>query len=313
MSALEGPPNSIGIRLIDMPSNRTADPRAQVYIVDHMAPGAVIKRRILVTNNSPIPIHIDMFPGAASIDDDAFDAKPGRATNDLTTWISLDKNALDLAAGHSTEVLTTIAVAATASKGERYGVVWAQTSAPSNTPDNVMLVSRVGIRIYLDVGPGGEQPSSFDIGDLTPARTDDGQPEVLATVHNTGGRALDMAGELSLSDGPGGLGAGPFPATVGTTLLPGHTGRVKTLLDKRLPNGPWKVRLTLRSGSVERTVTATVSFPAAGMMGIPSVPSTWIQEHLLLVACLAVALGAVAVLAVRRRLRRRGGAAGPPP
>src|SRR4051794_41395659 len=32
-----------------------------------------------------------------------------------------------------------------------------------------------------------------------------GEPAVTAMVHNTGGRALDMSGELILKNGPGGL------------------------------------------------------------------------------------------------------------
>ena len=47
---------------------------------------------------------------------------------------------------------------------------------------------------------------------------------VLATVHNTGGRALDMNGTLQLPAGPGGLSAGPFPANLGVTLAIGDTG-----------------------------------------------------------------------------------------
>src|SRR5688572_30162225 len=37
---------SIGIRLVDAPVTARDDPRAQIYIVDHLAPGTVITRRI---------------------------------------------------------------------------------------------------------------------------------------------------------------------------------------------------------------------------------------------------------------------------
>jgi hypothetical protein len=159
----------------------------------------------------------------------------------------------------------TIRVPKTASRGERYAVIWAQTTVDPNSTHNLGFVNRVGIRIYLDIGPGGEPASSMNIDKLTPARTPDGRPELIAQVRNTGGRALDISGTLSLSDGPGGLRAGPYPATLGVTLRPGETAPVTALLDRRLPNGPWKVELTLRSGLVKRTVSATVTFPAAGV------------------------------------------------
>jgi hypothetical protein len=296
--------STIGIRLLETPTNRAGDPRAQVYIVDHLAPGTTIKRRVSVTNSSLQPRHIEVFPGAASISDSTFNAMSDRSTNELTSWVSFDKAALDLQGAETSEVLVTIAVPRTGSEGEKYGVIWAETSAPSNTPDNVLMISRVGIRIYLDVGAGGESPSSFEIGSITPARTKDGQPEVLAAVRNTGGRALDMAGELSLSDGPGGVSAGPFPLAVGATLLPGQSSQVRILLDKRLPVGPWAARLTLRSGSIERTVTATITFPSADdTVGAPVTPDSWLEANLWWLIALLVAL--VLSFFVGRRLLAR--------
>ena len=296
--------STIGVRLLEAPANRRDDPRAQTYIVDHLAPGAVIRRRMSITNSSPMPQHIEVFPSAATIEDNAFEAMSGRVASELTGWISVDRAALEVPAWQSAQVLVTIAVAPNAPEGEQYGVVWAQTSAPSATSDNVMMISRVGIRVYLDVGAGGEPPSNFEVGSLTPARTKDGQPEVLADLHNTGGRALDISGELSLSDGPGGVSAGPFPLTVGATVLPDHTAQVRVLMAKGLPDGPWKVRLTLRSGLIERTTTAALTFPStADTLGAPVTPDSWIAKPLVLLGVLA-ALG-LSFLAARRRLARR--------
>src|SRR5206468_3639121 len=106
-------------------------------------------------------------------------------------------------------VLVTIAVPRTASEGERYAVVWAQTSGPS-TGANVTQISRLGVRVYLDIGPGGEPASSFEITEVTADRTPDGTPRLTAQVRNTGARALDVTGTLTLSDGPGSASAGPF-------------------------------------------------------------------------------------------------------
>jgi hypothetical protein len=97
---------------------------------------------------------------------------------------------------------------------------------------------------------------------MTGKRSPDGQPEVVASVHNTGGRALDMSGTLQLSDGPGGLSAGPFSANLGTTLAIGATEPITIMLDKQIPDGPWHALVTLRSGLLKRSARATINFPA---------------------------------------------------
>jgi hypothetical protein len=45
--------------------------------------------------------------------------------------------------------------------GERYAVLWAQVVSPKDSRHNVAVVHRVGVRVYLDVGPGGEPASDF--------------------------------------------------------------------------------------------------------------------------------------------------------
>jgi hypothetical protein len=80
----------------------------------------------------------------------------------------------------------TIATPGDAAPGEQYGVVWAEArSAPSG--QGVIQVSRVGIRPYISVGPGGAPAPDFTIESLTAERSPDGRPMVLASVHNTGG------------------------------------------------------------------------------------------------------------------------------
>lgn len=293
----------LGIRLMDAPVIRKRDPRARTYIVDHLPPGTIIKRRIQVTNISAKPQHIELYPAAASVQNQRFAFAPDRAANELTTWTSLDRPEVDLAPHRSAVVLATIRVPKSAWRGEQYGVLWAQASVKPDSTHNVGEINRVGIRMYLDIGLGGEPPSDFKIEKLTPVRDAAGRPQILAQVHNTGGRALDMSGKLTLSDGPGGLKAGPFPATLGVTLLPGDVAPVTVLLDPRLPAGPWKVRLALASGLVKRSVSATLTFPDAGVG-----KSQDMGFRLPLLALLAVLMTAVPVIMVvllRRRYRMR--------
>jgi hypothetical protein len=168
------------------------------------------------------------------------------------------------------------------------------------------MVNRVGIRVYLDIGPGGDPPSDFRIAQLTPGRTEDGMPVVKATVNNTGERALDLGGRMWLSDGPGGLNAGPFPAQVGTTLAPGDSAPVMVMLDNRLPDGPWKVKLMLESGRVHHTVTGTLAFPGKpATWGLPAILDSFLPWALVIMGSLATVAVALLLVFAVRRLRRR--------
>ena len=238
---------SIGIRILDAPTNRSDDPRAKVYIVDHVAPGTTISRRVEVSNDTDATQHIETYAAAASVSNGAFRFGEGHSRNEIATWTTVEPSRADFAAGEKRNVTVKIAVPSDASEGERYEVVWASVGASAPKGGGIAEVNRVGIRVYLSVGPGGEPPSDFKITELRASRSD-GAPEVTAIVRNTGGRALDLSGKLVLDDGPGALRAGPFPATLGTTLGIGATDAVSVKLDKAIPPGPWKAKLTLESG-----------------------------------------------------------------
>jgi hypothetical protein len=294
--------HGLGIRLMEAPVIRRKDPRARSGVVDHLPPGTVIKRRFEVMNTTRRPLHVDVYAGAATIEGHRFTTAPAGTPNELTTWTSTDLTSVDLPPGTRNVARLTIRVPKTAARGERYGVIWAQTSAKADAKHNLGLVNRVGFRLYLDIGPGGEPPSSMRIETLTPERAPDGRPRLVAQVRNTGGRALDISGALSLSGGPGGLRAGPYAAMLGVTLAPGDVGPVTVLLDKRLPNGPWKADLTLRSGLVQRTVSATVTFPNTGVGRAISLLSSY--RLIIVWALMVLLIAAIAGALLLRRHRR---------
>ena len=189
--------------------------------------------------------------------------------------------------------MVTIAIPKKASFGERYGVVWAEVSAQTSAGGGVNLVNRVGIRMYIAVGPRAA-PATFVIGALSAERSAAGDPLVIARIHNSSRRTLDIHGTLTLSDGPGGQHAGPFPVALGTGLAPGESGTASVLLDKGLPSGPWQADLRLRSGFSERDAVARLTFP--GLVAAP--PGS---RHLLPVVAVLLALLAVLVTLVRSR------------
>ena len=252
---------SVGIRILDAPQSRADDPRARLYIVDHLAPGTTINRRAEVNNSTNETQHVELYAASATIDDGEFRFGEGRAANELTQWTRVVPSSLDLAPGEKGTLTITIAVPNDARAGERYGVVWAELRAVATPQEGIGAVNRVGLRMYLSVGPGGEPPTDFEVTDIEGRRDSEGRPVVAAIVRNIGGRAVDLNGELDLSNGPGGLSAGPVAAEGGTTIRPGQQGPVLFVLDPALPNGPWDAKVTMRSGRTERDATGTVTFP----------------------------------------------------
>ena len=281
------------MQLLDAPVTVRDDPRARLYIVDHVAPGGVVERRVKITNSTTSAIDVALYPAAATIREGAFLGAAGHARNALSTWTSVGPRTTEVPANGATRATVTIAVPRDAAPKERYGVVWAEARAAAPDGRGITLVSRVGIRLYLSVGAGGAPAADFTIDALTAARTPDGRPVVLAKAHNTGGRALDVSGTLRLAAGPGGLTAGPFDASLGTTLAIGDSEPIMIALDKRVPAGPWDARVTLRSGLLKRSARATITFPS-------KTESSGLPVTALVIGLLAVLVIAAGLIALKR-------------
>lgn len=139
---------------------------------------------------------------------------------------------------------------------------------------------------------------------MRPQRTEDGDARVVAEVRNTGERAIDLRGQLSLSDGLDSLSAGPFRITDGPTLAPGHRANVVVALSGRLPDGPWKFRLTVQSGTITRTASGTLTFPEKrGMRGLPAALDSPLPLTLTVTGSLVVLAALVLLVLSIRRLR----------
>jgi len=300
------PGTSVGFRLVDAPTDRAQDPRAHIYIVDHLAPGTTIRRRVEVSNGTAQAVHVRLYAGDATLEQGEFKAPGGPGSSELAGWTSVSPSAVDVAPQSAVQATVTIVVPSSASTGERYGVVWAELP-PSQGNGGVSLVNLAGVRIYLSVGPGGEPPSSFIIQSLVVRRDEKGQPVVDAQVRNTGGRALDLDGQASLSGGPGRLSAGPFDAK-NETLPIGQSGDVFIPLGPAIPSGSWDVHVTLHSGLIENTAEAVVEVPtpsAPAQAPVRARPVTSGPGHLTLIAGV-VLVGAVSVgLALSFRRHRR--------
>lgn len=300
----------LGIGLLQVPRATYKDPRARSYIIDSVHPGAVFSRDFEVCNGTSAPISVQLYPDSATIVQGAFALAPGRGSNELTSWMTVTPPSLVVPSGKAVKATVRFQVPADASPGEQYAGVVADLPPAAN--GGVAVGGRVGIRVYLDVSTGGAPKSDFTIDSLQAVRRADGSPAVLAQLHNTGARALDMRGTLSLSHGPGGLSAGPFPAQLGTTLAPGGTAPVVVPLDKAISGGPWHAVISMTSGLLERRASGDVTFPSGAATAGTVVKAKALplyRDRGVLVPVATVLVGVLAlvllVVALRGWLKRR--------
>ncbi|MCU1587400.1 MAG: hypothetical protein JWN31_893 [Frankiales bacterium] len=310
------PPNvgqcaaGLGIALLEVPKTSLKDPRARNYVVDSVKPGASFSRKFQVCNGTHSPVNVSLYPDAATISNGVFSLAPGQGKNELTSWISVSPSTINVPSGTAAVATMHFQVPIDATAGERYAGVVAD--APAGNGNGVAVRGRVGIRVYLNVGPGGAPKSDFTVDSLQAVRGADGTPAVIAQVHNTGARALDMRGAVNLSDGPGGLSAGPFDAKLGTTLKPGDTAPVLVPLNKAIRGGPWRTVIDMKSGVLERKAEAQLTFPDTVSTGTPPVKAKALPLYKEKSIVVAVAVGFIGllfliliVLAVREYLRRQ--------
>lgn len=257
-------PDGLGIRLIEVPADRVEDPRARSYVIDHVAPGTVVERQFEVSNGSDEHVPVSLYAAGAEIDADAFRPDPGRGQNELAGWMTVDPATVQMQPRGRITATLRIEVPLDATAGERYAVVLAEQAAPTDVAEGrIGVARRVGLRVYLSVGSGAEPATDFQITTLTALTDEDGGRVVRATVRNTGGRALDVTGQLTLRDGPGGLSAGPYDLSTAATLAPGDQTDLDVAIDGQVPAGPWLAAVRLASGTVVREADAELRFPDA--------------------------------------------------
>jgi hypothetical protein len=307
--AFAAPPNpasslgSVGIRLVALPGASPTNPLGSSYVVDRLPPGTSLSRSVEIDNHTRSNVDVSVYPASASILGGGLAFAAGHAGNELSSWISVSDHLLRLAPGTEAFDTLMISVPKRASSGERYAVLWAEVSARPAT-GGVTLVNRVGVRIYLSVGPGGGPRSGFTVGPLTAARSTSGEPLVVAQVHNSGQGTIEISGNLALTDGPGGLRAGPFATPHGTIITPSDSEAVSVQLDSDLPRGPWRADLSLTSGPLQRSSVATITFPLASAAEPPGVVGFSTLILALVVLLVLLATTALGLLVSRRRIWR---------
>jgi hypothetical protein len=303
-SAALGPTSTggIGVRLDANESTSPAEPLSLLYIVEQLAPGQGVLRHVEISNTTNASADVFVFSGAANDVGNTFVFAPGRTSDSLTHWTTVAQPVVRLAPGATVIEAITINVPKWAPSGERYGVIWAEVSAPSPSQSGVRLVNRVGVRMYVSVGKGGTPAAKFTVGPLVAGRLANGDALVVAKVRNVGVAAIDVTGNLTLSKGPDGLSAGPIRVSLGAMLAPGHAATERVELSGEIPRGPWRGDLSLSSEGTRRTSIATITFPALTLPSVRHSSVAPLTLALVLVLLLLLAGASSVVFSRRRRL-----------
>src|SRR5436190_17437758 len=112
----------LGIRLLETPTALAKDPRAHTYIIDHLAPGTVIQRKIQVVDGTTNPLRVALYAAGARITKGLWSPFPGTTPDELSSWVNVQPGGVALAPNQSTTAEVRIAVPKDASSGERYAV-----------------------------------------------------------------------------------------------------------------------------------------------------------------------------------------------
>jgi hypothetical protein len=104
--------------------------------------------------------------------------------------------------------------------------------------------------------------TGFSISSVTVHRSAAGRPILLVRMRDTARRPIGVGGSARLTGGPGGSGAGPFPARRLVMLRPGQAAGMVIALGKGLARGRWHAHVTLVSGLASATARTTLRWPA---------------------------------------------------
>ena len=192
-----------------------------------------------------------VYPAAASLRRGTFAFAPGHSRNELSGWTSVSQRRVAPAAGD--EALRDgddQRARASASSGERYAVIWAEVSAPAPAAGGVTLVNRVGDP-DVRLGRARRRTSGRTSRSARSSRSArrPGSRSSIATIRNSGQRTLDISGTLTLSNGPGGLRAGPFPVKLGAPSRPATRSRRPCGWTNDSPAAPGKPTSSSEAGS----------------------------------------------------------------
>src|SRR3954464_7580436 len=86
----------LGIRLLEAPTALANDPRAHIYIIDHLAPGTTIQRKVQVSDGTTSPLDVSLYAAGSEIKDGLWSPYAGQRPDELSQWITVQPSSLHL-------------------------------------------------------------------------------------------------------------------------------------------------------------------------------------------------------------------------
>ena len=254
--------------MADAPATLPGDSNGRSYIVNRLAPGTTIQRRGRGREQHRSIADVAVYVAAASLSHGTFSFARGHVQNELSSWTLVDRQTLRLEPGAAAFETVTIAVPGGLGGRALCGRLGRGVS-PAQAAGGVTLVNRVGVRMYLSSAQADWlRRTSSVAGSTRFALRRVGcslwrASKTVEEARSTSGTADAHARSRRTSRRPV---CGHAPARSRARCVRLATVR----LDRNLPLGPWRARLSLTSGFIQREAVATLTFPALVAAAKPS-------------------------------------------
>lgn len=192
----------------------TVGPIKLEYLTD---PGKTIKGKLFLQNEEGVVR--SFYPSFEKFTEVNGEKSFTKEKSDLSTWFQIEQK-ITLKPGEGKQIPFKINVPNNAPPGGHFTVIWWSTSPPSESGEQVSIVTRAGILVYLTVsGNVRESGSLSNFSGLN--RFSSGAPFTFNyTVTNTGNTYLKPVGELVIKNIFGKKRAGMPANQYGTNILP---------------------------------------------------------------------------------------------
>ncbi len=122
------------------------------WIITEAVRGETVNESVTLENLSGKTQYISVFFREAIPRNENFIISEDTDFSDIGNWTTLTESSYTLTAGEKKKIPFEIIVPSDAAEGEYHGAVFAAIESPEN--DNLKVVTRIGVRVYLNVTEG---------------------------------------------------------------------------------------------------------------------------------------------------------------
>lgn len=119
------------------------------WIVRTVEKGSTTEEKVIVENLTDKPLSLNLLVRNANTQDNKFLPDDENISQNLPAWTSVDSETVTLAPSEKKEIPVTFTVPQNTENGQYAGAILAAKS--DKNPQNINIVTRIGVRVYLDV------------------------------------------------------------------------------------------------------------------------------------------------------------------